>query len=432
MSSIAPPRVEVINLGEELLMGLRDNAHLVFLGQCLLKRGVTIAEASIIGDGSEQIRTHFSAAWQRSDIIITTGGLGPTTDDNTRETIAKVLDLDLHHDDSVEKAIRDRFALMGRRVADMNLRQAKVPDGAEVMANPNGTAPGLWLKKDGKIVAMLPGPAQELRPMVQNELIPRLEREGLLREEQAYIQLRTIGVGESAAQERLMPVFEKYGERLGVAYCAHTGLVDIRLSTLDESALTFEQVERCVRECEEVLGEDIIGRGDCILAAEVIHQVRSLGKRLALAESCTGGLLANSFTDIPGASKVFAGGCVCYSNEAKISMIEVPESIIQQHGAVSSECAIAMAMGAAERFNADYALSVTGFAGPEGGTDEHPVGTVFIGYHSPVGTWARREVFPGSRSMVKQRAVNASLDFMRRKLKQHLLEDVMACLACEV
>jgi nicotinamide-nucleotide amidase len=284
----------------------------------------------------------------------------------------------------------------------------------------------MWLCKDGKHLVMLPGPPNELYPMFEEQVLPRLQSEGLIGTGQAYLQLCTCGVGESHLETLLQPVFDRAGELLQVAYCAHNGVVDVRLSSLDESRLSWSAVEKVGEECSGLLGDDLVCFGDHTMAQLVINQVRALGRKVAVAESCTGGLLANAFTDIPGASAVFSGGVVCYNNAAKVEMLGVPEAIINQHGVVSAECAAAMAAGVSERFSAEYSLSVTGIAGPGGGTCENPVGTVYLGYHSPAGVWSRRVNLPGGRVTVKARAVAAALDWMRRKLKESEVEDVLS------
>ncbi len=421
-------RLEIITLGDELLLGIRENTHLTYFGKQFTRYGHSIQRNIVIRDDPDHIARYFRDAMDNSDIVITTGGLGPTTDDITRETVAQVLELNLIHDDETEKAIRARFKSMGRGVTENNLRQAKKPDGAEIITNHHGTAPGLWLQHGGKIIIMLPGPPHELYPMFENQVLPRLQSENVIAESESYLQLRTIGVGESLLETNLQPVFDRYADQLLVSYCAHSGLVDLRLSPINDS-LSWKEIKAIGDECKGLLGDDFICYGDESLARLVFNQLRSLNKTLALAESCTGGLLANAFTDIPGSSKVFVGGVVCYTNDAKVQLLDLPDAIIQQHGAVSAECAVAMATGAAERLSADYALSVTGFAGPNGGNRENPVGTIYLGYHSPVGVWSNKLVFSGNRLMIKSRAVSAALDWMRRKLKKYETEDLLVSMS---
>lgn len=418
------PKVELLNLGDELLIGIRENGHLYYLGDQLSRHGVEIQCNTVIRDHPEDIRRYFGESWNRADILITTGGLGPTSDDLTRETLAEILGLELKFDPAIEEAIASRFRKMGRAMSENNLKQCYVPAGAEVLPNHFGTAPGLWLKKDGKLLIMLPGPGYELAPMWEKEVLPRLEAEGVCSPGEAYLQIRTCGLGESALETRLQPIFDRHDD-LRVAYCFHHGVVDLRLSSVP-GGLDREAILDIGEACRNELGDDFVCFGHQTLAKIVVDMLRATEKTLAIAESCTGGLLSDAFTNISGASKVFAGSVVCYNNDAKIQMLDVPESILNQHGAVSAECAVAMVTGAAERFSADYALSITGFAGPGGGTPENPVGTIYLGYFSQVGMWSQKLVFPGERLAVKQRAVIAALDWMRRKLIKHRVDDFLA------
>jgi nicotinamide-nucleotide amidase len=251
--------------------------------------------------------------------------------------------------------------------------------------------------------------------MFIEQIVPRLAARGLLTEREAYVQLRTSGVGESALETRLQPIFDRFGAALSIAFCAHSGHVDCRVSSpgglLDEAPL-----QAIAAECEKLLGEDFVCYGHDSLAKVCADMLRAQEKTLACAETASGGLLANSFTDISGASKFFAGGTVCYSNESKMQLLDVPECLLAQHGAVSAENAVAMATGAAEKLGADYAVAITGFAGPCGGTQENPVGTFFLALHAPHGIWSKKLSYPGPRTTVKVRAVNAALDWLRREL----------------
>jgi len=420
-------RVEFIALGDELLMGLRQNAHLAFIGDQLVRHGLTISRSHEIRDDAADIAEVFGAAWHGADLLITTGGLGPTEDDITRETVAGLLERPLAKSDEVERALRKFFADRGRTPTENNLRQTYLIEGAEALPNPNGTAPGQWLEADGKILVMLPGPAQEMRPMFVNEVLPRLTAAQWVESGEAYLQLRTTGIGESQIAHDLEPILQEVRADVSIAYCAHDGMVDVRLSPR-HAKFSRERLQDVAEACREILGDGFAAYGDPCVSGLILGQLRAMEKSIAVAESCTGGLLASHLTDVTGASKVFHGGVVCYRNEVKEQLLGVPRSILAQHGAVSAETAIAMATGAAELLEADYGVSVTGFAGPEGGNE--PVGTVFVGFHSPDGIWCRKAVHPGSRSMVKQRAVNAALDFVRRQLLPHRLAEAAESLPC--
>tara|TARA_R100000027_G_scaffold391_4_gene503 strand:- start:1087 stop:2370 length:1284 start_codon:yes stop_codon:yes gene_type:complete len=417
--------VAVVNVGDELLLGIRDNSHLGYIGQLVSRRGGDLIQAHVVRDDVEEIAESISNSMKSADIVFVTGGLGPTADDLTKEAMARVLGTKLIHDASVEKAIREKFQSLGISMSENNLRQCLRPAEAEVIPNRWGTAPGLKIHREECFVYLLPGPRSELRPMMEESVLPELETKGCLCDCSSWLQLRTAGMGESAVETRLAPIMESR-PNVQFAFCAHAGIVDVRLSPASPDTGTAA-VNQVGEECRLVLGENFFGFGDDSLAKILIFQLRCWGRSLAVAESCTGGLLASSFTDVPGASKVFSGGVVAYTNATKVQMLDVPEAILQQHGAVSAEAAVAMATGAAERLDSDYAMAVTGFAGPDGGTAENPVGTVYAAHFSPSGVWSKRMVLPGDRFAVKERAVNETLDWARRTLNRYKLHDFLAC-----
>jgi nicotinamide-nucleotide amidase len=416
-----PRQVLVINVGDELLDGIRENGHLLWLGEQLARRGLPITRSIVVRDNAMEIAREVGEAWGAYDLIVTTGGIGPTSDDHVRAAVASALGLKLEHVPSAEQALRERFKLIGRKLSEADLSQCFIPAGAEALPNPRGTSPGVFYHRDGKALVMLPGPTLELRPMFEEEVVPRLRDVGCACQGEAYVQVRTFGIG-AVPLEAIVRPFLKPG--MALSFGTHTGVVDARISSAG-SGFTAEQLCEVARQVRDAVGHDFVCTGHACLASLVVEQLRSLEKTVSLAESCTGGLLANSFTNVPGASKVFAGSAVCYANDAKVNLLGIPECLIAQHGAVSAECAAAMATSAIEKFGSDYAISVTGYAGPGGGTDVDPVGTVYIGYASPAGVWSRRVVLPGDRRQVKLRAVNTSLDFMRRQLNKYRIEDLI-------
>jgi nicotinamide-nucleotide amidase len=419
--------LDLLTLGDELLLGIRQNDHLKYLGGEFARFGLPMRRNLVVRDAPAEIEAAFRDCWTSADVVVTTGGLGPTSDDNTREAVARVLGAPLEFAPEAEQMIRERFARLNRTMTEIDRRQCYRPRGTTLLRNRFGTAPGIYLEKDGKILVMLPGPANELRPMFETEVLPRLRAAGVLGAQEAYLQLRTSGLAEALVEERIRPVVDKF-PGLGLAFCAHQGMVDVRIAP-GERDFSPDQLVAIGHELRRALDEDFLGYGHPSPAQVVLDELRAREASLVVAESCTGGLLANAFTDVPGASKIFLGGVVSYTNEAKEQLLEVPEEILLQHGAVSAEAAVAMATGVAERFGADYALSATGLAGPDGGTDKIPVGTVFLGYSSPVGVWSRRVVFSGDRLTVKTRAVHAALDWMRRKLLRYKVEDLLAASA---
>jgi nicotinamide-nucleotide amidase len=414
-------RAHLINIGDELLEGVRPNGHLVWLGEQLARKGIRLQQASIVRDEMEPMVEEISQAWSGCDLVITTGGMGPTTDDLTREAVARALDLPLVHDPVAEVALRERFNRIGRKVTALDLRQCRMPRGAVSLPNPRGTSPGIFLERDGKSLAMLPGPGLELQPLFAEQVVPSLRACGSACDGDAYVQVRTFGIGAAPLEAMIRPLLLP---GMQLTFGTHSGVVDARISpgTSDACRERMMVVARLVR---DVVGDDFICTGHACLASLAIERLAGLGRTLAVAESCTGGLLSSKLTDIPGASSALAGSIVAYTEDAKITLLGIPAALLAQHGPVSAETAVAMATAAAERFGSDYGLSVTGWAGPGGGTAEDPVGTVYIGYASPSGVWSRRIVIAGDRQQVKVRAVNDALDWLRRNLSRYAVEDAL-------
>jgi nicotinamide-nucleotide amidase len=407
-------RYELLTLGDELLLGLTANSHLTWIGAQLGRRGVQLQRNTTVTDEAGAIVALLRESWARAEVIITTGGLGPTCDDRTREAVAEVLGQKLVYDPQIEQAIRARFARFHRVPTANNLKQAWRFERGEVLPNANGTAPGLWVEQDGRVLVMLPGPPNELQPMFTEQVLPRLAALGRLSDGEAYLQIRSIGVGESALETMFECTFGRH-PGLGIAYCAHQGQVDCRISSPD-GRYPMEKLRAIARECAALLGDNLLCFGHDTLAQVVADQLKAQGRTLAVAEASTGGTLANSFADLCGACKFFQGGIVISNNEAKTLLLECPECLLAQHGAVSAECAVAMASGVAEKLGADYGLAVTGFAGPCTGNGENPVGGIYIGLHTPAGVWARQLSYPGPRAAVKKRAVNDAIDWLRREM----------------
>jgi len=418
------PSVQIINIGDELLIGLRQNGHLVFLGRQLFEHGLHLSRTCVVRDTVADIRAALESALEQSEIVITTGGLGPTADDTTREALAALLEEELVFDESVKASITARFAQMGKEMSENNLRQCYRPASAQVLSNDWGTAPGLMVEYRGKWIILLPGPPHELEPMFRERVIPELRTRGLLRTGVRHVQLRCCGIGESTIENRLAPIVSAHPE-VAFAYCAHSGIVDVRLSIPDplSDQTVIDQVAAL---CQSELGDDCFSTGGDCPACALVKQLSCWDRTLAIAESCTGGLLSSAFTDVPGASKVFAGSVVCYGVDSKIQLLDVPECLLKQHGEVSAETAVAMATAAAEKFSTHYGLAITGFAGPGGGTAENPVGTIYVAHHSPSGVWCKKIYHPAERTSVKARAVNEALDWMRRKIYERRIEDALA------
>jgi nicotinamide-nucleotide amidase len=410
-------RVEVINTGSELLLGHVVNSHLGYFSQQLMPLGLTIARQCTVPDGPE-LKEVFREVLDRADLVFITGGLGPTSDDLTRDILADLLDMPLDHHPEIAEKNSAYFASRKLEPPPIVRVQALVPRGAEVLPNDQGTAPGLLIRKKGKAVFCLPGPPRELYPMMEESVLPRLRT--LLPSASAILErtFRTLGLGESFVQDRLEARLREIGGvRLEIGYCARPGEVDLRLVTGAPEIL--EAASRYVR---DELGSAVYAEGQEILEGLVVQAATAKGVWLATAESCTGGLVAHRITNVPGASACLDRGWVTYSNEAKIAELGVAEETLSAHGAVSEATAREMALGALERSRASVAVSLTGIAGPGGGTPEKPVGLVWIGLASKVGSAPKisaqkfhlsldRVTF---KTMAAQRALFACLQALRQ------------------
>jgi len=409
--------VEVINTGTELLLGNVVNAHLGFFAQALFPLGLRIARQVTVPDG-EIISDALSEALPRAQLILITGGLGPTTDDITRDLVAELLGRPLRHDAAVMESIAGLFAARGLTVTDRVNRQAQVPEGATVLPNRNGTAPGLYLVcppgglagATGAHVFLLPGPPRELQPMFTESVLPIIRRIAPKAPDRGCRIHHVLGMGESnveaAVGKRLLAI-----QGLELGYCARPGEVDIRCIGNDHALAAANRI------IEEVLGDRVVSHNGRSLEEIVVGALAGAGQWLATAESCTGGAIAGRITDVSGSSAVFTSGYITYANQAKTQALGVDPALIETHGAVSAEVAAAMAEGALQRSGADWALSATGVAGPTGGSEGKPVGTVFIGLAQKGGiTRVEKHRFARDRKTFKQLTAQTALDILRRAL----------------
>lgn len=418
LQSSEPAQATVINTGSELLLGRTLNTHGQFLANALWPLGIEVARQVTLPDG-DIIKTELLRALEDSDVVILTGGLGPTTDDMTRDMVAAVLDVPLELDVAVEATIRDYMESRGYVFAPHQSHQAMVPQGGQVMPNPLGTAPGLFfgpevLAEFGcRALAVLPGPPRELYPMVHQQLAGRLSAalDGGHADSIRAVDFRLVGVGESTVTELLEPSLEAI-EGLKFGYCARISEVDVRCVGCDET------IDLARHKVVEFFGDQLIGEKGEFLVEVVLNGLRENGQTLATAESCTGGSLAGVLTDVGGSSDVFVGGYVTYSNMAKVRDLAVEESALAMHGAVSKEVCAQMVLGCQRKTGANYILASTGIAGPSGGTSEKPVGTVFIGLGLPDGSIQIEKChFRGDRHAFKQRVIWCALDRVRRAMK---------------
>jgi nicotinamide-nucleotide amidase len=419
--------IELINTGSELLLGRVLNTHQQWLCRRLADLGYNVARQVAVPDTSRDIQQAVSESLARADLVIVTGGLGPTSDDITRERIAELLGKKLIRDESIVTHIKNYFAARKRVMPANNDVQAMVPEGAIVLPNPNGTAPGLAMKiePDAKFqidnpkskiqnpqwLVMLPGPPRELRPMFDDFVTPILRREFPLEVPFVCRTLRTGGIGESAVQEKIAPPLAALvADGLEIGYCARVGQVDVRLTARCADA------EKIVRAAEAIVqnifAANIYGFDDEEIEQVVVRLLTEKKKTLALAESCTGGFIANKITNVPGASSVFLGGVVSYANSAKEKFLGVRAETLRQHGAVSEAVAREMAEGAREKFGADFALAVTGIAGPGGGTAEKPVGTVFLALAGDFVTVVEKRLNIYEREAFKQLTAQQALEML--------------------
>jgi nicotinamide-nucleotide amidase len=407
--------VEILNTGTELLLGSVVNSHAAYLGRALFPLGLRLARQTTVPDGAP-IRTALLEAFSRCEILFVTGGLGPTTDDITREITAELLGRRLVEDPEILRAIQARCDRRGFAFQERMRRQTMVPEGAIVLPNDHGTAPGLYLPATATTsestphLFLMPGPPRELKPMFETHVLPRL-RELMQGVEAAESRVyRCVGIGESMVEARIgLRLSEIAG--LEVGYCARPNEVDLRL--IGPAALLAQVEPQVLAE----LGEFIVSSEGESLEAVVVARLRELRRSVTTAESCTGGLLANRLTNVAGASEIFNAGWVTYANEVKAGQLGVPEELLAAHGAVSEPVARAMAEGALGHAAADFALATTGIAGPGGGMPEKPVGTVFLALaERGAETLVWRAFFPTDRMTFKDLATQAALDALRKRL----------------
>jgi nicotinamide-nucleotide amidase len=409
---------EILAVGSELLTPFRVDTNSLYLTGQLNELGIDVRNKGVVGDEPADIRARVLAALERADVVITSGGLGPTGDDLTRETVAAALGLPLAEDAAVLAAIRRRFERRGLQMPDGNRRQAAVPAGASVLPNPNGTAPGLWIESGAKIVILLPGPPRELQHIFETDVKPRIAA----RSAGARVLRRVVkitGRAESIVDDVAQPI---YGPLAGAAIPIETsilaspGQIELHLSARGEDIAAMERaLQDGVDRLAAALEPAVFSTDGRTLDRVVGDALLANGSRIAVAESCTGGLLGGRLTEVPGSSAWFVGGVIAYDNPVKTRELGVPEDLISAHGVVSEPVARAMAEGVRLRFGTDFGLSVTGIAGPDGGSAEKPVGTVAIALAGP-GARSRVFRFVGDRQMIRQQSVLAALEMVRQSL----------------
>jgi nicotinamide-nucleotide amidase len=405
-------KAEIIAVGSELLTPDRLDTNSLFVTEELNKLGIEVLRKTVVGDNRDLLAEAFRDALNRVPVVIASGGLGPTEDDLTRETVAELLGRRLQRNDEVVRAIEARFRSFKRDMPAVNLRQAMVPEGAEVLENPRGTAPGLWIEDKGRMVALLPGPPRELKPLFLEQVLPRLRRR-VSGVRMFHRELRVTGLGESHVEERIRPIYTRY-PHVNTTILAAPGEVQVHLRLWTEDVTQAETtLDEIVRSFELALGDRIFAHKDVPLEDVVAELLTTNRATISTAESCTGGLLAERLTRIPGSSTYFLGGVVSYSNERKTVWTEVPAELIASKGAVSAEVAVALAEGIRRSVGSTFGVGITGIAGPGGGSEEKPVGTVHIALATPTGTKERLVHLPGDREMIRFHASQLALDMVR-------------------
>jgi nicotinamide-nucleotide amidase len=407
---------EIIAIGSEMLTPFRADTNSLWLTERLNSMGIDVKLKTIVGDDEARLEETVGDALRRSEIIISTGGLGPTEDDITRKIFARVLNRQLILNETILAKIRARFARRGVPMPEINARQALIMDGARVLENNNGTAPGMLIQEGKCTVVLLPGPPREMRPMFDSSVASVLkERSGdllIIRR-----KLSIFGLTESRTDEIAAPIYTKYTNP-STTILFKDGQIELHLTAHASDGGAAERLlDELAGPLDEALGDYIFSRRDETLEEVVGDLLKRKGHTLATAESCTGGLLAGRITDVPGSSEYFLEGAVTYSNEAKTRILGVPKKMIEDHGAVSEEVATAMASSIRELAGSTFGIGITGIAGPSGGSAEKPVGLVYIALADDAQASARKFLFPGDRQFIRTLSVNAALDMLRRRIR---------------
>ena len=410
---------EIIAVGSEMLTPQRVDTNSLYLTGELNNLGVEVVTKCVIGDDRERLADAVRRALSRSQIVILSGGLGPTEDDLTREAVAQAIDRKLEFHPEIAQALEERFARMKRKMAEVNKRQAFVIQGAAILPNDRGTAPGQWVEESGGVVMLLPGPPHELKAMFERQCVPRLTR-FVPKQVIRTVFMRVTGMAESDLDQTIAPVYTKYTNPTTTILAANGDLqihLRARCATAGEAEALLAEVAAPI---EVLLGDRLYSRNGDPLEVVVGEMLRQRHATVAVAESCTGGLLGDRFTSVPGSSDYFVGGFITYTNAMKVELLGVPAETLETFGAVSQETAEAMAIGARRRTNATYALSITGVAGPDSGGEKAPVGTVYVGIADDSGAVVLHRQFIGDRTRIRVFTCQMALDVLRRRMSAKL------------
>jgi nicotinamide-nucleotide amidase len=410
-------KAEIIAVGSELLTPDNIDTNSLFLTHGLNEAGFEVRLKSIVGDDEADIAGVLRSALQRSDVIIFSGGLGPTEDDRTRKAVAGELNRPLSLDPGIMETMRQRFADRGFRMSKNNARQAEVIFGAEVLDNPLGTAPGMWIEEKGHCIVLLPGPPLELKSIFEQRVAPRLGKLGG-EMKLAYRSFHVTGLTESELDSRIAPIYTTYSD-IRTTILAGARHISVRLYRWSKSAESPLDLEELAKRIQSELGDAVFATHGESMEEVVGRLLRETGQTLAVAESCTAGMLGMHITRVPGSSDYFMGGILCYSNQSKIDLCRVPAELLEKHGAVSAEAAESLARGVREVLHSSIGLAITGVAGPGGATPEKPVGLVYIGISNGEKTESRSRVMPGERETIRERSTYLALSWLRRFLMKN-------------
>ncbi len=410
--------VELICVGTELLLGNIVNTNAAFISEKCAMLGLSMYYQSVVGDNEGRLEELLKTAWKRSDVVILSGGLGPTQDDLTKETAAKVMGRPLVEDTRAKTEIEDFMARRGRSITENNWKQAMAPEGSIVLYNPNGTAPGIIMEDGEKCMILLPGPPNELIPMFEQQVYPYLHR--LQPEIICSKMVKLCGIGESSAETKILDLIENQSNPTVAPY-AKTGEVHLRITAKANSEQeAYRLMEPVEQELQARFGDLIYtDEPEVTLEMALYELLKANGLTVTTAESCTGGLLAGRLINVPGISQYLKEGYVTYSNEAKEKLLGVPAETLKRYGAVSPQTAEAMAEGGAKAANADLCIAVTGIAGPDGGTEEKPVGLVYMSCYCRGTYYTEKNQYTGSRSKIREYSVASALTLLRRAILDH-------------
>ena len=409
---------EIIAVGSELLTPDRTDTNSLWLTAKLNEIGIEVKLKTVVGDDAPRLEETIRDALKRSEVVVSTGGLGPTEDDITRAVSAKAVKRELVYHTELETDLRERFKKWGREMPEINKRQAFIVEGATILPNPNGSAVGMAIETDGKFFVILPGPPRENQPMFENFVFPKLRAAA----GEIFVKrkiLRVSGMGESAVDEAIAPIYKAFEKQIDTSILFNKSEIEVQLTAKTKTESEAETLlQEIAEKIIEKLGIAVFAENGELMEEVVGKLLKEKNKTVAVAESCTGGLIGERLTDVAGSSAYFIQGVIAYANEAKINTLKVAPEIIERHGAVSAKTAEAMARGMRELAKTDYAISVTGIAGPDGGSEEKPIGTVFIGYADAEKTKSFKIILPGDRYLIRWRASQAALDYLRRKILQ--------------